>query len=75
MRDTELQVNTCYHHVGTTESGKASHWSNALKSFKEEEECDGHASYVVMDNATINACEKDDQWSIELKKLVEHGER
>ena len=27
-----------------------------------------------MDNVTINACEKEDQWSTERKMLVEHGE-
>ena len=29
----------------------------------------------IMDNTMFNACEKDDQRSIELKMLVEHGER
>ena len=46
-------------------SGKAS----------QAKECDEHASNVTMYNVTMNACEKEDQWSIELKMLVEHGER
>ena len=65
MQDTELQFNTYHHRVGTTVSGKAS----------QAKECDEHASNVIMDNVTMNACEKEDQWSIELKMLVEHGER
>ena len=65
MQDTELQLNTYHHRVGTTLSGKAS----------QAKECDEHASNVTMDNVTMNACEKEDQWSIELKLLVEHGER
>ena len=75
MQDTELQLNPCHHRVGIRVSGKASQWDTALKSFNEEKECDEHASNVPMDNATIDACEKEDQWSTELKMLVEHGER
>ena len=45
-------------------SGKAS----------QAKECDEHVSNVTMDNVTMNLCEKEDQWSIELKMLVEHGE-
>ena len=30
---------------------------------------------TIIDNTMFNACEKDDQRSIELKTLVEHGER
>ena len=75
MQDTELQLNTCRHRVGITVSGKASQWNTALKSFNEEKESDEHAGNVTMDNATMNACEKEDQWSIEPKMLVEHGER
>ena len=63
MQDTELQSNTYHHRVGTTVSGKAS----------QATECDEHASNVTMYNVTMNACEKEDQWSIELKMLVEHG--
>ena len=75
MQDTELQLNTCHHHVRITVSGNASQWNTALKSFNAEKKCDEHASNVTMDNATMNACEKEGQWSIELKMLVEHGER
>ena len=53
--------------VDVAVSGKASQWNTALKSF--------NASNVTMDNATMNACEKEDQWSTELKMLVQHGER
>ena len=65
MQDTELQLNTYHHRVGTTVSGKAS----------QAKECDEHASNVTMENVTMNACEKEDQWSIELNMPVEHGER
>ena len=44
------------------------------KAFQAKE-CDEHASNVTMDNVTMNACEKEDQWSTELQMLVEHGER
>ena len=46
----------------------------ALKLLKEAKEYDGDVSNTNMDNTMFNACEKDDQWSIELKMLVEHGE-
>ena len=64
-QDTELQLNTCHHRVGTTVSGKAS----------QAKECDEHASIATMDNVSMNACEKEDQWSSKLKMLVKHGER
>ena len=63
MQDTELQLNTYHHRVGTRVSGRAS----------QANECDEHVSNVTMDNARMNACEKEDQWSIELKVLVESG--
>ena len=65
MQDTELHLNTYHHRVVTTVSGKAS----------QAKECDEHASNVSMYNVTMNACEKEDQWSMKLKVLVEHGER
>ena len=64
MKDTELQLNTYHHRAKSTVSGKASH----------VKECE-HASNVTMDNVTMNACQKEDQSSIELKMLVEHVER
>ena len=60
MQDTELQSNTYHHRVWTTVSGKAS----------QAKECDEHASNVTMYNVTMNACEKEDQCSIELKLQV-----
>ena len=56
-------VNTYHHRVGTRVSGRAS----------QANECDEYASNVTMDKVTMNACEKEDQWSIELKVLVESG--
>ena len=49
MQDTELQLNTCHHGVGTTVSGEAS----------QAKECDEHASNVTMDNVKINTCGKE----------------
>ena len=63
------------HCVGITVLGKASQWNTAPKSINVGKECDEHASNVTMDNATMNACEKEDQQSTALKMLVEHGEK
>ena len=60
MQDTELQSKTYHHRVGTTVSGKAS----------QAKECDELASNVTVYNVTMNACEKEDLWSIELKMLA-----
>ena len=75
MQDTELRKNVCYCSVVITASGKAYLWNIALKLLKEAEEHDGDVSNTIMDKTMFNACEKDDQWSIEQKMLVEHGER
>ena len=58
MQDTEVQLTTYHHCVEITVSGKAS----------QAKECDEHVSDVTMDNVTMNACEKVDQWSIELRR-------
>ena len=65
----------CYCSVTITASGKASHWNIALKLLKEAKEYDGDVSKTIIDNTMFNASGKDDQRSIELKTLVEHGER
>ena len=75
MQDTELRNNVCYYSVAITTSGKASHWTIALKLLKETKDYDGDVSNTVMYNTMFNACEKEDQWSTKLKTLVEHGER
>ena len=61
--------------MAITASGKACHWNIALKLLKEAKEYDGDVSNTIMDNTMCNACVNDDQRSIKLKKLVEHGER
>ena len=75
MQDTELRKNVCYYSAAITTSGKASRWNTALKLLKEAKEHDGDVSNTIVDNTMFNACEKADQQSIELKTLVEHGER
>ena len=61
--------------MAITASGKASHWNIALKLLKEAKEYDGDVSNTIMENTMFHACEKDDQRSIELKTLVELGDR
>ena len=75
MQNTDLRKNVCYYSVAITAFVKASHWDIALKLLKEAKEHDGDVSNTIVDNTMFNACEKADQLSIELKTLVEHGER
>ena len=75
MQNTELRKNVCCYSVAIAASGKASHWNIALKLLNEAKEHDGDVSNTIVDNTMFNACDKADQQSIELKTLVEHGER
>ena len=75
MQNTVLRKNVCYYSVAITASGKASHWNIALTLLKEAKEHDGDVSDTIVDITVFNACEKVAQQWIELKTLVEHGER
>ena len=75
MQDTRRRKNVRYYSVAITAFGKASHWNIALKLRQEAKEYDGDVSNTIMGNTMFNACEKDDQRSIELKMLVQHEER
>merc|ERR1712136_39068 len=75
MQGARLKADACSYSAAITASGKASHWSTALKLLKEAKECGGHVSNMIVVNATISACEKGGQWQIALHMLAEHGER
>ena len=69
MQDTRRRKNVRHFSVAITAFGKASHWNIALKLRQEAKEYDGDVSNTITGNTMFNACEKDDQRSIELKML------